>query len=203
MWCILCGEVAFNGVIAHGVYTMRKLTVEIINERLLPLNLQLAGEYKNSRLPVKIKCYCGNIFETQLDHVFSGHTKSCGCFRKQNPNGYKGTKNIGLRYIGQILNNCKRRHRNIDFDLDIQYLQQLLEEQDFKCKLSGLPISDKEIGVSKRNSVRTFSLDRIDSKVGYVKGNVQWVHKTVQKMKMDLSQEEFINFCKIIADNAK
>ena len=47
------------------------------------------------------------------------------------------------------------------------------------------------------------SLDRIDSKKGYVKGNVQWVHKTVNRLKMDLSEEELMYWCNLIVRSAK
>ena len=46
----------------------------------------------------------------------------------------------------------------------------------------------------------TASLDRIDSSKGYVKGNVQWVHKDINKMKTDFEQSIFIKLCKSVAD---
>lgn len=49
----------------------------------------------------------------------------------------------------------------------------------------------------------TISLDRIDSTKGYIEGNVQWVHKSVNIMKSTLTQEQFINFCKLVAENNK
>jgi hypothetical protein len=45
------------------------------------------------------------------------------------------------------------------------------------------------------------SLDRIDSSKGYVKGNVQWTHKTVNIMKQAMSDEELIDWCKVIVKN--
>ena len=44
----------------------------------------------------------------------------------------------------------------------------------------------------------TASLDRIDSSKGYIKGNVQWVHKEFNKMKLDLLDKEFIDICKLV-----
>ena len=43
------------------------------------------------------------------------------------------------------------------------------------------------------------SLDRVDSKKGYIKGNIQWVHKTVNLMKSNIPQEIFLSFCKQVA----
>ncbi len=44
--------------------------------------------------------------------------------------------------------------------------------------------------------------DRIDSCVGYVPGNVQWVHRTVNFIKRDLPDDEFIEWCKQIAERS-
>lgn len=53
----------------------------------------------------------------------------------------------------------------------------------------------------KKAKESTASLDRIDSSKPYVKDNVQWVHKVVNNMKWDFDQNEFIEWCKIIASN--
>lgn len=41
----------------------------------------------------------------------------------------------------------------------------------------------------------TASIDRIDSSKGYIKGNIQIVHKTLNKMKLNMRDEEFIAIC--------
>ena len=46
----------------------------------------------------------------------------------------------------------------------------------------------------------TGRLDRIDSKKGYVPGNVQWVYKPVNMMKWKLSQKEFIHICHLVTE---
>ena len=45
------------------------------------------------------------------------------------------------------------------------------------------------------------SVDRLDPKVGYTKDNIQWVHKKVNTMKWNIGQDQFIEWCKIIANN--
>jgi hypothetical protein len=50
------------------------------------------------------------------------------------------------------------------------------------------------------NKETTASLDRIDSSKGYIKTNVQWVHKKVNKMKQDTSVDEFKHYCKLICE---
>lgn len=56
---------------------------------------------------------------------------------------------------------------------------------------------------SKRGSKSNASLDRIDSLKGYAEGNVQWVHKTVDQMKWNLSQEELVKWCRLILDGVE
>ena len=46
-------------------------------------------------------------------------------------------------------------------------------------------------------------MDRIDSTKGYVEGNLQWVHKVVNKIKWDLDQEVFLSWCQRISHHTK
>jgi archaellum component FlaC len=52
-------------------------------------------------------------------------------------------------------------------------------------------------------TIQIESLDRIDSKLGYIEGNVQWLHKDVNYMKQEYSQEYYIDICKKVANNAR
>ena len=45
------------------------------------------------------------------------------------------------------------------------------------------------------------SLDRIDNNIGYIEGNVQWVHKWINVMKGAMSNECFIFLCNKVAEN--
>ncbi len=67
--------------------------------------------------------------------------------------------------------------------------------------LSGLPIrfSKNWYDYNKYHD-QTASLDRIDSMVGYLKGNCHWTHKHLNHMKWDYNQEYFIKTCKEIID---
>ena len=52
-----------------------------------------------------------------------------------------------------------------------------------------------------RHNKSTASLDRIDSSKGYTIDNIQWLHKDINKMKWDFSQEKFLELCKKIVNN--
>jgi hypothetical protein len=72
----------------------------------------------------------------------------------------------------------------------------LIEKQNKKCALSGLELKFPEFG--EKATKQTASLDRINSDLGYVKSNIQWLHKDVNKIKWELSQIRFIELCKLI-----
>lgn len=103
-------------------------------------------------------------------------------------------------YLGVLRASFAHKYKNnaglrgIEWNLSYEYLAQLLIDQDFKCALSGRPISAMEVN-------NNASLDRIDSKLGYVENNVQWVTSTINMMKQNYTQEEFIQTCIDIANN--
>lgn len=83
--------------------------------------------------------------------------------------------------------------RNIEWSVSFDYLAKLLIDQDFRCALSGIPISAMEVN-------NNASLDRIDSTLGYIENNVQWVTSKVNMMKQQYTQEEFIEVCNSVAN---
>jgi len=117
---------------------------------------------------------------------------------KQNVRGnksfnFKGYKEISAHKFNSYKSNAKKR--NIEFSVTIEYLWELLEKQNFKCAISGLPLT-----ISSERMLFTASPDRIDNNLGYIKGNIQWVHKNVNFSKHTLSMKDFITLCKTIAE---
>jgi hypothetical protein len=86
--------------------------------------------------------------------------------------------------------------RGYQWDLTIEDVWAMYEEQDRICELSGVAI-----GWSEKGLTATASIDRIDSTEGYIKGNVQLVHKDVNFMKQQFDQDYFIELCKCISKN--
>ena len=87
------------------------------------------------------------------------------------------------------------KNRNLVYELDGWFLWDLFLQQNRKCAISGLDIHFPKI-YNTNNYTYTASLDRIDSSKGYTKTNVQWVHKKINQIKMDMNQTEFIELCK-------
>lgn len=97
----------------------------------------------------------------------------------------------------------RAKRNSLEFDLDGDYLWSLFIKQNRRCALSGLDLQfPKAWGIKSKKDI-TASLDRINSSIGYIKGNVQWVHKTINTMKMDMLDQEFINICKKVAEYNK
>lgn len=155
---------------------------------------------KKKYLFLECRCDCGKIVYVKQQYILSGATKSCGCYIRDYM--YKGYQEIPSTHWGSILYSADKR--NLEFNISVEYAWELFLEQKRICNLSGLEISfykkDEKYNTS---TPRTASLDRIDSSKGYVEGNVQWLHKVVNKMKNTMSDEDFIYFCASIADYNK
>jgi hypothetical protein len=90
------------------------------------------------------------------------------------------------------------RNRGLSWEIDINHAAAIMDNQGGVCALSGVPLVFRG-----EFSAITASLDRIDSSVGYVAGNVQWVHKAINMMKGTLSSEAFVSWCSAVADKEK
>jgi len=108
--------------------------------------------------------------------------------------GRYGLEAGAFRGHGKIFNQlvsalkCRKHRCNVD----AKYLDSITRDT---CALSGVKITyPKYSGDSKA----TASLDRIDSNRGYLRGNVQWVHKRVNIMKNNMTEKELFVFSRAI-----
>jgi hypothetical protein len=137
------------------------------------------------------RCTCG--VERQIDGNILRSGRSLGCFacgRK------KLEASAFLAYFRQLQYGAIQRGH--EFSVSMDYLIALLAEQNYVCALSGMPI---EIAATQRlhkHGSSTASLDRMDSGIGYVVGNVQWVHKDINFIKQEYSQEYFVSLCQAV-----
>lgn len=101
---------------------------------------------------------------------------------------------IRKNYFSSLV--CSAEKRGYAFEVTIDEIWEIFEKQEGRCAISGLPIVFNGYGENK--NTQTASLDRIDSSKGYVLDNVQWLHKSVNLMKLDMTQQDFIDFCETI-----
>lgn len=133
----------------------------------------------------------------------TGRSTSCGCSkdRYKKTSGEKSKQFTGFREIrGGWWTHLKQSAevRKLEFSITIEDAWDLYEQQGRRCKLSGLPIV-----FNAGKGLTTASLDRIDSNVGYVIGNVQWTHKDMNLMKWEFPQNVFVCFCRSVASHQK
>lgn len=145
------------------------------------------------------KCDCGNFTDAATKHLLSGKWKSCGCLKKEicGPlhKQWTGVGEISGDAWNTIVNHSLRRTK-VSITIDKDFVWNLFLKQDRKCALSGVPLN---FG-TRTGKNRTASLDRIDSSKGYDPGNVQWVHKDINRMKNIYTQEYFIEMCKKVSE---
>jgi hypothetical protein len=151
--------------------------------------LTVEGFTDEARVKAICRCDCGRVVQIRPSLLGYNRTNNCGCA----PRGkWQGVGQVSKTYFHRTARNA--RVRGLDFQVSLSYLANLYEKQEGKCALTGLPIP-----FGKRTAHQSeASLDRVDSTKGYVEGNVQWVHKDVNKMKMDFTTERFLELCALV-----
>jgi hypothetical protein len=79
-------------------------------------------------------------------------------------------------------------------DIDIEYLLDLYEAQNGICALTGreFTIGNADDGLPSRDAI---SIDRIDRKFGYIKGNIRLVIYQVNIAKHRFDDEDLLDLC--------
>ena len=160
--------------------------------------LRYAGSNARHESQFECLCECGTrtlILGAQLKN---GKSKSCGCAHKRGKNNikWKGYEELGGSHWNDIVFGAKKR--KLDIDITIKEAWELFVKQNKCCAITKVPITMRQYF---KDTQATASLDRIDSSKGYVAGNVQWVHKVINEMKMDQDQQRFVYWCKLAANN--
>lgn len=97
-----------------------------------------------------------------------------------------GAGDISGEFWARVKGNAKSRGHNVG--ITVQQAWELFCTQNKCCALSG-----EQLSFDKLNC--TASLDRKDSSKHYTMDNIQWVHKTVNKIKNTLSDGELREWC--------
>lgn len=168
--------------------------IEMIGNRFGKLIvIEQLGKNKNGHIRYLCQCDCGNTCEVFGTHLRQNKIISCKCTNKLE--GVSGDMWYKIINSGVKI---RTKRKNLDVNITKEYINQLFLQQNGKCKLSGLDITLPKFW-NDRNY--TASLDRIDSNLGYIIGNVQWVHKHINVMKNTFPEKIFIHLCTKVAEN--
>lgn len=100
-------------------------------------------------------------------------------------------------YVGSRIRIAKARAKKygFTFDIDKTFILDLLEQQDYRCAITGFPLTR----TGDQND-HDLSIDRVDSDRGYDKDNVVLVCNRVNMMKNTKSLDMFVWWCKAVAN---
>jgi len=148
----------------------------------------------------KCLCECGNYIELPSNSLTSGNTISCGNKKIH----IKAGKDVDEWRVGEIpishLTSIKQNaiKRNLHYEVSNEYLWNLFLSQNKKCVLSGVELTfTKNSNASKYRACETnASLDRINNQIGYVEGNVRWLHKDINRIRGQFNDTQFLEWCK-------
>lgn len=150
----------------------------------------------------RCQCRCGIIKNISGPSLLQGKVRSCGCLRKEIMSNSFNEKNKNWKgyeeISGSIWSSIKSgaASRNLEFSIKIEEAWDLFLKQDRKCALTSWPIHLNYDELNK--SLKTASLDRIDSDKGYTIDNIQWIHKDINFIKSDFDQKYFIKMCEAV-----
>jgi hypothetical protein len=143
----------------------------------------------------------------RLDHLDRFHKLE----KDERDRNYAGRKNraaartVKRYYSSNLVDVVAVMHRHaksraktygMEFDLDKEFLSNLFDSQKNKCALTGIEFRyDKEKDDLRHKRPFAPSLDRIDCKVGYIKGNVRLVCVIVNFALSEFGDEAFDEMC--------
>lgn len=103
-------------------------------------------------------------------------------------------------FMSGVLNHAAKRKQHLGFNIDLVYLLQIYWQQNGRCAITGVEMT---YSAGKGRVATNISIDRIDSSLGYVRGNVQLVCDIANRIKQDLSHDELKLWCQRILEHGK
>lgn len=139
------------------------------------------------------KCLKCNIFYTKDSYALNANGKSwrrtCKmCNNQQTVLRRYSTQEQRIRHKVNRLR-AYSMEKNISFDIDYEYLLDLIEKQEYKCFYTDEPLVFYGYKETPSRSVAP-SIDKVIPQKGYVKGNVVWCLERINRIKQDMTLEE-------------
>jgi len=176
-----------------------KRTLKNIGSRFGSVVIVDYAYHSGGRPYLIIQCDCGVRRSVSSSEVKRGNYQTCKlCDRsvRRNHWSWKGIGDMSSETYRQWLNSAKER--GLEFTVDKEYVYSVFLRQNKKCAITGVDLTFGGVG----NTGRTASLDRIDNNSGYVHGNVQFIHRTINYMRADMDIGDFLSICKMVTDHS-
>lgn len=140
-------------------------------------------ETKSTR--VLCRCACGHVAKVLVRNIMRGGSKGCRtcCGKRQ-----RKVAVVPGWFWAHLRSSAAKR--GLAIEISKEYAERLLLAQAHRCAYSGRSIRLENNSHLRSHS--TASLDRKTADLGYVEGNVHWVHKVVNLMKNVLTDSEFL-----------
>ena len=146
---------------------------------------------------VKTCRVCGEV--KLLVEFYNKHNDCKDCTKKAVARNKIGYVPLHERSVQSRLKNLctKAKLSTKEFSLTPSDLSVIWEKQKGRCAYTKLPL------LATANQFNTVSLDRIDSDVGYVVGNIQLVCAAINKMKQEYTEDLFVLLSLLVTQNNK
>lgn len=195
------GKPKFNLVKPYGAGRDVNLSTDFL--KLIPSRHPLNKKY------VELKCQnCKKIFQQSYSAYKTRRKRgiiSISCSRSCGAILGSKLKNQGNKfyYFINAIDMTTKRRRYEPSNLTVEYLENLWNQQNGRCAYTGIGMI---LPFKKRNSrslsnLINGSLDRIDSKKGYIKGNVEFVCVGINFAKNNFPKNQMQEFIKLIKEN--
>jgi len=105
------------------------------------------------------------------------------------------------KYTGLREHFRRAKYRNQEVNITLDDLLEQWTKQDGICPYTGAKLIHP-IRIKNEGLIYMASLDRVDSNIGYIKGNIQFISAAANLAKNNMIHKQMVEFCKLIAENA-
>ena len=179
---------------------------KMIGNKFGKLTVISESHKRNGHIYWKCECECGGEHTADGSHLRRGNItqcKTCSVIPIGKDHAqWNGVGDIsGNWWYNHIIRNTNdtKTRKPKEINITIEDGWKLFQEQDGVCAISGLKLEFPK----KFSEKGTASLDRINNDMGYVHGNIQWLHKDVNMLKHTKTKDELIKLCNIISEYNK
>jgi len=162
----------FNGVPFHAVEKIKKKRCLVCNSSCTPKSG--VNKFCSEQCKGRWKYITGQVSTDSQYKEISGNWK---------------------RYLSRLMYHGGRRRDKLNVDI----LLSTLKRQDYKCALSGVPLTC--ILSKGRKHPTNVSIDRIIPGGPYTENNIQLVCRALNSWRADLSVDEFTDWCKKVVNH--